>query len=83
MITRSSLNVICVNTQLSYMQALESTLNVFMKISSNINVIFAKRALVRKIHSKCILKEFMKTRIPSNVICVIIQLSNMHKLEDT
>jgi hypothetical protein len=44
---------------------------------------FAKRALGRKTHSKCILKWFMRTKSPSNVICVIIQLSNMHRLEDT
>jgi hypothetical protein len=81
--TRSSLNAICVNTQLSYMQTLESTLNVFMKISSNTSVIFAKRALVIKVHSKCILKGFMKTKSPSNAICVSIQHSKMQTLKNT
>jgi hypothetical protein len=81
--TRSSLNAICVNTQLSYMQTLKGTLNVSMKILSNTNVIFAKRALALKIHSRVTLKWFMPTKSPSNVIYVIILLSTMHTLEDT
>jgi hypothetical protein len=54
-----------------------------MKISNHTNATFAKRPLVREIHLKCILKGFTKTRSPSNVIYVIILLSNMHKLENT
>jgi hypothetical protein len=54
-----------------------------MKILSYTSVKFAKRALVRKIHSKLTLQEFMKTRRPSNVICVIIQLAYTMTLEDT
>ena len=72
--TRSASNVIFVIIQLSYIQTLENILNVFMKISSNINVKFVKRAMVRKIHLKCILKGFTKIRSGPNVICVTIQL---------
>jgi hypothetical protein len=47
--TPNLLNVIYVIIQLSIIKTSENTLNVFMKISSNINVIFVKRAMVRKI----------------------------------
>jgi uncharacterized Zn-finger protein len=49
-------NVIYVTILLLNIEALEFTLNVFMKISSNTSVIFAKRALDRKVHSKTTLK---------------------------
>jgi GTP cyclohydrolase I len=54
-----------------------------MKKLSNTCATFAKRVLVGKMHSKYILKWFMKTKSNSNVIYVIIQLSHMCRLEDT
>jgi hypothetical protein len=42
---KSLSNVICVIIQLLNIPTLENTLNASMKISSNINVLFAKRAL--------------------------------------
>jgi hypothetical protein len=69
--------------QLSNIKTSEKTLNVLMKISDRTKTIFVTRGLVRKIHSKCMLKWFTTKRSASNVICVIIQLSNMHTLEDT
>jgi hypothetical protein len=59
---RSILNVIYASTQLSNINTLKNTLNVFTKISNNTCVTFAKRAMVKKIHSKVTLKGFMKTR---------------------
>jgi hypothetical protein len=76
--TKSCSNVNCVNIQLSNRQPSKNILNVYMKILSNINVAFVKRAMVIKI-----LKGFMKIKSPSIVICVIIQLSNMQRLKDT
>jgi cell division inhibitor SulA len=54
-----------------------------MKNLNHTHAIFVKRALLIKTHSKGTRKWFMKTKRNSNVIYVIIQLSDMHTLEDT
>jgi hypothetical protein len=69
--------------QLSNIKTSKNTLNELMKISDSTKTIFVTIGLVRKIHSKCMLKWFTTKRSASYVICVIIQLSNMHTLEDT
>jgi hypothetical protein len=56
----------------------EFKMNVFMKISSSTIVTFANSALAKKLISIVMYNLCMKTRSPSNVICEVILLSNMH-----
>jgi hypothetical protein len=54
-----------------------------MKNSNNINASFAKRVLALKVHSNCTLNWSMTTKSASNVIYVIIQLSDRRTLKHT